>query len=53
MKIAEKGDMSIFNTDILNFFFLATAEIIAQPMGKVSAHTPTAERLSPQQGQSS
>ena len=25
------------------FYFLATAEITAQPMGKIGAHIPTAE----------
>ena len=50
MRIAEKkGDSSIFDIAVLNFFFFffffPITEITAWPMGKITTHTPGAERL--------
>ena len=43
------GGLPSFDNDILNFFFLSfflpTAEIATQPMGKINANLPTAEGL--------
>ena len=47
-RIAEKeGGLPILDTDILSTFFFpkSTAEIIAQPLGKIGKHTPTTEGL--------
>ena len=46
MRIAEKvGDLPIFATDILNFFFLSIAGITSWPMGKIDLYTPITEGL--------
>ena len=45
-RIAEKGGgLPVFDNDILNACFMPTAEITAQPLGKIGMHTPAAEGL--------
>ena len=46
MGIVEKeGGWPVFDTDILNTFFLPTVEINAQLMGKVGENLPVTEGL--------
>ena len=46
MGIAEKEEvLPVFDTDILNTFFLPNAEIATQPPSKIGIHESAAESL--------
>ena len=46
MEIAEKEvGLLVFDTDILNNFFLSVAEITSRLMGKIGTHRPAAKEL--------